>query len=109
MREAGSRQKSSLDYETIKKKIFEVAKTDQPFLGESIPLELARSWRVGQILFWHAEELLEALAFDLRRECARPWHVRNLTAMVQFYLRYPTVEKLASGCAGQGCNWVFRV
>lgn len=96
-----NKQKSVMAYDRLRQKIFAIVQAEPRLLGESIPAEVAVHWRIGQELYWHAEELLENLALDLRRECEKPWNVHDLTAMIQLYFRCPTVEGLSSRYTGR--------
>lgn len=100
---AGKEEKV-MTYDALNQKIFSIAQTDQHLIGGFIPEHVGTYWRIGQVLTWHAEGLLENLSLDLGRRSGKSWQVRDLAKMVQLYLRYPTVERLSGRCVGQKRN-----
>jgi len=88
-------------YERLRERIFSIARGNPNLAGSSIPVEIGASWRIGQELFWHAEDLLEFLSQELWRECGKAWGVRDLEKSIRLYRRYPTLEGLSARCAGR--------
>ena len=89
-----------MTYEALKQKRLSIAQTRHLSIGESIPDETCLYWRIGQTLVWHAEDLLENLALELRR-AGKSWQARDLVKMVQLYLQCPTVERLSRRSNGR--------
>ena len=90
-----------MTYKALMQRIILIAEMKRFVMGDFIPDEIGIYWRIGQTLAWHAEDLLENLALDLRRRSGKCWQARDLAKMVQLYLRYPTVEGLSGRCAGR--------
>lgn len=90
-----------MTYDTLSQRIFATAQTKSYLTGDFIPAEVGLYWQIGQTLAWYAEELLESLAFDLRKQYGKSWYARDLANMVQLYLCHPTLEKLSGRCAGR--------
>ncbi len=101
---SSGKKSTVMTYETLSQRILAIAQTKHLLTGDFIPNETGVYWRIGQTLAWHAEDLLENLALDLRRRSGKCWQARDLAKMVQLYLRYPTVERLSGRCAGQRHN-----
>lgn len=89
-----------MTYAELKQKLLATSQTRHLSMGDSIPDETCLYWRIGQTLAWHAEDLLEDLALELRR-AGKPWQARDLAKMVQLFLRCPTVERLSRCCIGR--------
>lgn len=89
-----------MPYESLRQKILTIAQTSRPITGEFIPDQIHLYWLIGQTLAWHAEDLLEDLALELRRSGA-PWRAWDLVKMVQLYFHYPTLERLSGRCVGR--------
>ena len=88
-------------HERLRERIFSIARGNPYLTGNSIPNEIGTSWRIGQELMWHAEDLLEGLSLDLWKECGKSWPIRDLEKSFRLYLRYPTLELLSEKCAGR--------
>lgn len=84
-----------MSYEALSRRVLALAKMEDYLMGDRVPNETSISWRIGQTLAWYAEDLLEQLAFHLRRQAKTSWQARDLAEMTQLYLHYPTVEKLS--------------
>jgi len=69
-----SKQAEAMSYETLRQKIFAIAQKDHPLMEDFIPFEVGTYWLIGQTLVRHAEELLESLAPDLRKQYGSSWH-----------------------------------
>ena len=95
------KESTVMAYETLSQRIVSIAEIKHSVTGEFIPDEVGVYWRIGQTLAWYAEDLLENLTLDLRRQTKRSWRARELVKMVQLYLRYPTVEGLSGRCVGR--------
>jgi len=98
---SSAKESTVMTYETLSQRILAIAQTEHLLTGDFIPNETGVYWRIGQTLAWHAEDLLENLALDLRRKTNRSWQAMELAKMVQLYLRYPTVERLSGQCIGR--------
>ena len=98
---SSGKKSTIMTYETLSQRILAIAQTKHLLAGDFIPSETGVYWRIGQTLAWYAEDLLGALALDLRRKTNRSWQARELAKMVQLYLRYPTVERLSGRCVGR--------
>ncbi len=99
--DAGKEAKA-MTYEALSQRIFAIAETKSHFMGDSISEESGTYWLIGQTLVWHADESLERLALDLRKQCGKSWNARDLARMFELYLHYPTLERLSARCAGRG-------
>ena len=88
-------------YGALSQKIFVIAQTKHHLMGDFIPDQTATYWRIGQVLAWYAEDLLENLALDLRRRSGKSWQARDLAKMAQLRLHYPTVERLSGRYVGR--------
>lgn len=89
-------------YEELVRKIIALFGTDNKhLLGKFIPNEAGIYWLVGGKIVWFAEELLEALASDLRKHTNKKWTAKDLMKMARLYLRYTTVEQFAGRCVGR--------
>lgn len=96
-----AKEDTVMTYETLRQRIISLAEMKRSVMGDFIPIEIGVYWRIGQTLAWYAEDLLEALALDLRRQTKRSWQARDLAKMVQLYLHYPTAERLSGRCIGR--------
>jgi len=89
-----------MTYAELKQKLLAIAQTRHLSMGDSIPDETYLYWRIGQTLAWHAEDLLEDLALELRR-AGKSWQARDLAKMAQLFLHCPTVERLLRRCSNR--------
>ncbi len=99
-----AKEDTVMTYETLRQRVISLAEMKSSVMGDFISIEIGIYWRIGQTLAWHAEDLLENLALDLRKEATRSWQARDLAKMVQLYLHYPTVERLSGRCVGRKCD-----
>jgi hypothetical protein len=95
-----SKDATIMSYDALRQKILAIAGIKHPVMGDFIPDEAALYWRIGQTLAYHADDVLENLALELRR-AGKPWQTRELAMMVQLYLRYPTIDMLSGRCIGR--------
>lgn len=94
------RIRQNLTYVVLKQKILAIAGAKHHVMGEFIPDEVGLYWRIGQALAFHADEVLENLALELRR-AGKPWRTRELAMMVQLYMKYPAIDMLSGRCIGR--------
>ncbi len=90
-----------IEAERLRERIFSIVRGNPSLMSNSIPAEIGTSWRIGQELVWHVEELFESLSRDVWRECGKSWGVRDLEKAFKLYLRYPKLEMLSERCAGR--------